>query len=489
MSEADDPVEDYASSEDYCYEADEDVCLPEGDDAVLSEEEASRRVLSEEEAYRRAILESARETGNVASDPTPGEDVLARYALEYDEYVAHSLGSVDSGKDAPDSTRRHQDNVDDFAPGERRTFEAGGRGKDAPENKSPAVAVPQDRGPENARRYGGFLRSKTATGTTTTPRPKTPRDEGWRKDLKKGDLIDARDSEGRWFDAIVAELRNDEIKVHYRGWSARWDAWLNKYSAKEVRPLYAKTHNWRKGLKAGDLCELRGDDPKKALWYEAKVLRVFPAWSEGEEDYVEVQTIALTPQVPRRLPTSSESLCKIGTHIKKSKTKVKPTSSRGKWRTSLRKNDSIDAKDATGRWFDAFVMDVRGDEEIKVHYRGWPRERERWMRRDSEDIQPAFTRTDDWRQQLRKGSHCELTPRRLAEKEAIWFRATVVDVTPATNEREQAYVVVQADLVSSCTRRLPVSSEALCKVGTHIKKELPVVSPDKDSATGRPSFD
>ena len=46
--------------------------------------------------------------------------------------------------------------------------------------------------------------------------------------INVGDFVDAQDSSGRWYESVVREVTDDTVKVHYFGWSSRWDATLKR---------------------------------------------------------------------------------------------------------------------------------------------------------------------------------------------------------------------------------------------------------------------
>ena len=120
-----------------------------------------------------------------------------------------------------------------------------------------------------------------------------------------GDVIDAKDSEGRWFDSRIVEVDRDRVKVHYNGWSSRWDSWVDRKD-ESIQPHLTHTDDWRR-LKVGDALEMRGPG-EKALWYKGVVKEV---------DGSRVLVSSHTPNVDRQwLETSSEHICKLGTHIK-----------------------------------------------------------------------------------------------------------------------------------------------------------------------------
>jgi hypothetical protein len=128
----------------------------------------------------------------------------------------------------------------------------------------------------------------------------------WRESMAVGDVIDAKDSEGRWFDSrIVAIDVGDRVKVHYNGWSSRWDCWFDR-NDESIQPLFTHTDDWRR-LKVGDALEMRGPF-EKALWYRGFVKEV---------DGGRVLVSSHTPNVGEQwVETSSELICKLGSHTR-----------------------------------------------------------------------------------------------------------------------------------------------------------------------------
>eukprot|EP00466_Bigelowiella_natans_P014773 jgi/Bigna1/126059/aug1.2_g767 len=55
----------------------------------------------------------------------------------------------------------------------------------------------------------------------------------WR-DLERGDLVDAKDTMKKWYEAEVIECRSEDntVFVHYVGFSKKWDEWLNINSSR-----------------------------------------------------------------------------------------------------------------------------------------------------------------------------------------------------------------------------------------------------------------
>ena len=46
--------------------------------------------------------------------------------------------------------------------------------------------------------------------------------------LNVGDYVDAQDSAGKWYEAMVREVEDDSVVVHYFGWASKWDCKLRR---------------------------------------------------------------------------------------------------------------------------------------------------------------------------------------------------------------------------------------------------------------------
>lgn len=46
--------------------------------------------------------------------------------------------------------------------------------------------------------------------------------------LQVGDFVDAQDAAGKWYEALVREIDDDSVTVHYFGWASRWDSKLRR---------------------------------------------------------------------------------------------------------------------------------------------------------------------------------------------------------------------------------------------------------------------
>ncbi|RLN92426.1 hypothetical protein BBJ28_00009981 [Nothophytophthora sp. Chile5] len=115
--------------------------------------------------------------------------------------------------------------------------------------------------------------------------------EQWRSDLKLGQLVDALDTDSKWYEARVVDLADARAKVHYRGWSAKWDEWLERTSPR-LMPLHSKRRNMDASMAAfgADVAGARDDgEPNWALpnweeYSEASRSSFVGDWSDVEPD-------------------------------------------------------------------------------------------------------------------------------------------------------------------------------------------------------------
>ncbi len=59
-------------------------------------------------------------------------------------------------------------------------------------------------------------------------------DKNWRE-FEIGDVIDACDNMGKWYESTVCDVKEDKIFVHFEGWSSKWDEWLPKASERMAK--------------------------------------------------------------------------------------------------------------------------------------------------------------------------------------------------------------------------------------------------------------
>eukprot|EP00934_Nitzschia_sp_Nitz4_P002136 Nitzschia sp. Nitz4//scaffold46_size129759//49937//53329//NITZ4_003499-RA/size129759-snap-gene-0.24-mRNA-1//-1//CDS//3329552589//2136//frame0 len=104
--------------------------------------------------------------------------------------------------------------------------------------------------------------------------------------VQVGDFCDAQDTAGKWFEALVKEVNQDTIVVHYLGWTSRWDATIRRRGdspvgeqAARIRqpvPLWTHCRRWRVGLTEGQRVEVRDtlSLSTRPRWYMGIVRRV-----------------------------------------------------------------------------------------------------------------------------------------------------------------------------------------------------------------------
>lgn len=139
--------------------------------------------------------------------------------------------------------------------------------------------------------------------------------------IRVGDYVDAQDSARKWYEAVVREVDEDTVKVHFVGWGSKWDTtlprrrregsavsfvchfmrwdWpcfvleLNVLFLSSLRllsyccilfqrqmpppaPLWTRTSKWRERIAVGDEVEIRESTSvvQRPKWHRAVVLAV-----------------------------------------------------------------------------------------------------------------------------------------------------------------------------------------------------------------------
>lgn len=54
--------------------------------------------------------------------------------------------------------------------------------------------------------------------------------DAWKRRLKVGDMVDARDRSHNWFEAVVVEVLPGAVKVHFKGWDAKYVSETHRYT-------------------------------------------------------------------------------------------------------------------------------------------------------------------------------------------------------------------------------------------------------------------
>lgn len=105
--------------------------------------------------------------------------------------------------------------------------------------------------------------------------------------LQVGDFVDAQDTAGKWYEAIVRELTDGLVKIHYAGWATKWDTNLRRRNNGEMvegaargclapAPLWTHTSRWRPNVKVGDKVEVRDSTShvKQPKWFRGSIIGV-----------------------------------------------------------------------------------------------------------------------------------------------------------------------------------------------------------------------
>ena len=131
-------------------------------------------------------------------------------------------------------------------------------------------------------------RSSSSPSETLQPTPKRPKS----LPLDIGTLIEAQDVENLWFPAEVIQSNETEVRVHFLGWSERWDEWIEKDSSRLRRHRGWGTPTMPNDWQQESIIEALDMEGK---WYPAKVrhvseLRVqvhYQRWSSKWDEWID----------------------------------------------------------------------------------------------------------------------------------------------------------------------------------------------------------
>lgn len=118
--------------------------------------------------------------------------------------------------------------------------------------------------------------------------------------IKIGDFVDAQDSTGKWYEAVVRGVTEDTVKVHYLGWTSKWDSNLRRRRKRDdveiegclknalpPAPLFSHSSRWREELQLGDIVEVRDSASlvQRPKWFRGIVRAV------GRDDDVPMEIV------------------------------------------------------------------------------------------------------------------------------------------------------------------------------------------------------
>ncbi|TDH68096.1 hypothetical protein CCR75_007580 [Bremia lactucae] len=136
-----------------------------------------------------------------------------------------------------------------------------------------------------------------------------PKDEAWREELHVGQLVDALDTDNKWYESRVVDLNSLSVKLHYRGWTSKLDEWISKKSNR-IAPLHTKITNWR-AFTVGDGVMVGREWRTKSIpeWRNAIVEEVTTNL-DGTAKRIKVATVGRK----QWMDVQDEMLCPLGTH-------------------------------------------------------------------------------------------------------------------------------------------------------------------------------
>ena len=96
--------------------------------------------------------------------------------------------------------------------------------------------------------------------------------------------------QGAWYDGRVLDARCDLFKVHYEGWGAEWDEWVEPDRLRRMAPK-TPARGWR----VGDRPEVRWQGswyPGEVLVERAGLLKVhYTGWGPEWDEWVEPERL------------------------------------------------------------------------------------------------------------------------------------------------------------------------------------------------------
>ena len=105
--------------------------------------------------------------------------------------------------------------------------------------------------------------------------------------IQMGDFVDAQDTTGKWYEALVRDVTDELVVVHYAGWATRWDIKLkrrrkeiiipdDKPALNTVAPLWSHSTRWRDQVQVGQIVEIRESSSiaERPKWYRGKVILI-----------------------------------------------------------------------------------------------------------------------------------------------------------------------------------------------------------------------
>mmetsp|Transcript_30230 Transcript_30230/g.39855 ORF Transcript_30230/g.39855 Transcript_30230/m.39855 type:complete len:367 (-) Transcript_30230:210-1310(-) len=130
------------------------------------------------------------------------------------------------------------------------------------------------------------------------------------------------------------------------------------------------------------------------------------------------------------------------------------------WQQALQIGDEVDARLEGCDWFESIVLN-KANGKVRVHFKGWSSQWDQTLSLEPDKVQPAYSRTKDWRNTLRVGDLVEL--KTSADDEGDWIEAEVKSVREGCEK-----MVFTKAIFTNYSQWLDSQSESICLMGTHI---------------------
>lgn len=178
------------------------------------------------------------------------------------------------------------------------------------------------------------------------------------------------------------------------------------------------------------------------------------------------------------------------------------------WRLGLKVGDRCDAMDSvagansnyTPQWFEGIVQEINEEKNtLLIHFHAWKPRFDEWITRDSERLQPRFTKKRDWRSQLKVNERVELNVYNKHKKQDEWIAGLVLKIDRTVEGSEKIFVKelnkgrsTYSNYYSSSirtysnstTRWISVWDEKLTEQHTHIKDEKKIEGDGRSTDPG-----
>jgi hypothetical protein len=124
--------------------------------------------------------------------------------------------------------------------------------------------------------------------------------------MKIGTMVDAKDCDGRWLEGRIVELDKNKAKVHFFGWSKKWDEWI-VLSKEKLLPHAFYSSNWFDTIDCEDVIEFKLEFYKqKPKWYRGMII-------ELHNKFIRVSCKERNQII--KIKRDRDHICRIGTHV------------------------------------------------------------------------------------------------------------------------------------------------------------------------------